>query len=161
MANRCKGFTLIELMVVVAIIAILALMLIPSYQDKLVRDQVVEALPLAEVAKTPIALSWAALQALPPDNAGAGLPTADRIVSNYISATTVQGGAIHLTFGNRAHAQIKGKVLTLRPAVVEDAPVVPVAWICGYAPVPDKMTAKGENRTNVPPIYLPFRCRGG
>jgi type IV pilus assembly protein PilA len=161
MAKRNTGFTLIELMVVVAIIAILALMLIPSYQDKLVRDQIAEALPLADIAKPPVALSWAALQTLPPDNAGAGLPPADKIVSNFISSTTVEGGAIHLTFGNRAHGQIKGKVLTLRPAVVEDAPVVPVAWICGYAPVPDKMTVKGENRTNIPAIYLPFRCRAG
>ena len=161
MAIRNQGFTLIEMMVVVAIIAILALMLLPSYQDKLVRDQIAEALPLADIAKPPIALSWAAAQALPADNAGAGLPPADKIVSNLISSTSVEGGAIHLTFGNRANGQIKGKVLTLRPAVVEDAPVVPVAWICGYAPVPDKMTVKGENRTNVPAAYLPFRCRAG
>jgi type IV pilus assembly protein PilA len=161
MAIRNQGFTLIEMMVVVAIIAILALMLLPSYQDKLVRDQIAEALPLADIAKPPIALSWAAAQALPADNAGAGLPPADKIVSNFISSTSVEGGAIHLTFGNRANGQIKGKVLTLRPAVVEDAPVVPVAWICGYAPVPDKMTVKGENRTNVPAAYLPFRCRAG
>jgi type IV pilus assembly protein PilA len=161
MSIRNQGFTLIEMMVVVAIIAILALMLLPSYQDKLVRDQIAEALPLADIAKPPIALSWAAAQALPADNAGAGLPPADKIVSNFISSTSVEGGAIHLTFGNRANGQIKGKVLTLRPAVVEDAPVVPVAWICGYAPVPDKMTVKGENRTNVPASYLPFRCRAG
>jgi type IV pilus assembly protein PilA len=159
MSIRNQGFTLLEMMVVVAIIAILALMLLPSYQDKLVRDQIAEALPLADLAKPPIALSWAAAQALPADNAGAGLPPADKIVSNLISSTSVEGGAIHLTFGNRANGQIKGKVLTLRPAVVEDAPVVPVAWICGYAPVPDKMTVKGENRTNVPAAYLPFRCR--
>jgi type IV pilus assembly protein PilA len=161
MPTRDQGFTLIEMMVVLGIVAILALMLIPSYQDKLVRDQIVEALPLADVAKPPVQLGWAALQTLPADNAGAGLPPADKIVSNFISSTTVQNGAIHLTFGNRANGQIKGKVLTLRPAVVEDAPVVPVAWICGYAPVPDKMTVKGENRTNIPATYLPFRCRAG
>ena len=161
MAMRNDGFSLIEMMVVLGIVAILALMLIPSYQDKLVRDQIVEALPLADIAKPPIAAAWATAQVFPVDNAGAGLPPADKIVSNFISSTSVQDGAIHLTFGNRANGQIKGKVLTLRPAVVADAPVVPVAWICGYAPVPDKMTVKGENRTNIPAAYLPFRCRAG
>jgi len=148
-------------MVVLGIVAILALMMLPSYQDKLVRDQIAEALPLADVTKLPVAAAWAATQTFPADNAGAGLPPADKIVSNLVSSTSVQGGAIHLTFGNRANGQIKGKVLTLRPAVVEDAPVVPVAWICGYAPVPDKMTVKGENRTNIPAAYLPFKCRPG
>ena len=161
MAIRDRGFTLIEMMVVVAVIAILALLMLPSYQDKLVRDQVVEALPLADIATKPVAAAWASAQSLPADNTAAGLPPADKIVGNLVSSVAVQGGAIHLTFGNRANGQIKGKVLTLRPAVVEDAPVVPVAWICGYAPVPDKMTVKGENRTNVPPLYLPFRCRAG
>jgi type IV pilus assembly protein PilA len=161
MAIRDRGFTLIEMMVVVAVIAILALLMLPSYQDKLVRDQVVEALPLADIATKPVAAAWASAQSLPADNAAAGLPPADKIVGNLVSSVAVQGGAVHLTFGNRANGQIKGKVLTLRPAVVEDAPVVPVAWICGYAPVPDKMTVKGENRTNVPPVYLPFRCRAG
>ena len=155
------GFTLIEMMVVLGIVAILALMMLPSYQDKLVRDQIAEALPLADVTKLPVAAAWAATQTFPADNAGAGLPPADKIVSNLVSSTSVQGGAIHLTFGNRANGQIKGKVLTLRPAVVEDAPVVPVAWICGYASVPDKMTVKGENRTNIPAAYLPFKCRPG
>ena len=53
---RSPGFTLIEMMVVLGVIAILALMMLPSYQDKLVRDQIVEALPLADIAKPPIAL---------------------------------------------------------------------------------------------------------
>ena len=161
MTARGGGFTLIEMMVVVAIIAILALMALPNYQDKIVRDQIAEALPLADVAKPPIAAAWIVTQMFPADNAGAGLPPAEKIVSNFISSTSVQNGAIHLTFGNRANGLIKGKVLTLRPAVVEDAPVVPVAWICGNAPVPDKMAVKGENRTNIPVAYLPFKCRAG
>jgi type IV pilus assembly protein PilA len=153
------GFTLIEMVVVMAIIAILALMLVPTYQDKIVRDQIVEALPLADIAKKRVEASWSAIQAFPRNNASAGLPPADKIVSNYISATSVQDGAIHITFGNSANGVIMGKTLSIRPAIVADAPVVPIAWVCGNATVPDKMTAKGKNKTDIPTSYLPFNCR--
>ena len=69
-----RGFTLIEVMVVVAVIAILAMMAFPTYQDKLVRDQVTEALPLADIAKAPVAAGWTLLKLFPADNAAAGLP---------------------------------------------------------------------------------------
>jgi len=153
------GFTLIEMIVVMAIIAILALMLVPTYQDKIVRDQIVEALPLADIAKKRVEASWSAIQAFPRNNASAGLPPADKIVSNYISATTVQDGAIHITFGNSVNGAIIGKTLSIRPAIVTDAPIVPIAWVCGNATGPDKMTVIGENRTDIPTSYLPFKCR--
>ena len=156
---RTRGFTLVEMMVVVGIVAILALMAIPTYQDKFIRDQVAEALPLADLAKPPVALSWAVLQTFPADNAAAGLPVAEKIVNNFIGSVAIQGGAINITFGNKANRAILGKVLSLRPAVVEDAPIVPVTWVCGYAIAPEKMTVKGENKTNIPPGYLPIRCR--
>ena len=156
---RTRGFTLVEMMVVIGIVAILALMAIPTYQDKFVRDQVAEALPLADLAKPPVALSWAVLQTFPADNAAAGLPVAEKIVNNFIGSVAIQGGAINITFGNKANRAILGKVLSLRPAVVEDAPIVPVTWVCGYATAPEKMTVKGENKTNIPPGYLPVRCR--
>ena len=156
---RTFGFTLVEMMVVIGIVAILALMAIPTYQDKFIRDQVAEALPLADLAKPPVALSWAVLQTFPADNAAAGLPVAEKIVNNFIGSVAIQGGAINITFGNKANRAILGKVLSLRPAVVEDAPIVPVTWVCGYATAPEKMTVKGENKTNIPPGYLPIRCR--
>ena len=146
-------------MVVVAIVAILALMALPSYQDKIVRDQIIEALPLGDVAKPPITMAAGLKLPFPSDNAAAGLPPAEKIVSNLVSSVAVEGGSIHITFGNRVNGAIKGKVLSVRPAVVEDAPIVPVAWICGYAPVPGNMTVKGANRTDVPARYLPFKCR--
>src|SRR5262245_49056219 len=118
---RSRGFTLLELMVVVGIVAILALLAIPTYQDKFIRDELAEALPLADSAKPPIALAWSLLQNCPADNAAAGRPVADKIVNNFIKSVAVQGGAIHITFGNKAHGAINGKILTLRPAVVEDA----------------------------------------
>ncbi|HWZ72663.1 MAG TPA: pilin [Casimicrobiaceae bacterium] len=159
MARSHDGFTMIEMAAVLAIIGILALLAVPSYQDRIVRDQIISAMPLADIAKAPIALSWATLQSLPADNASAGLPPAEKIVNNLISSVSVQAGAIHITFGNSANGIVKGKILTLRPAVVLDAPVVPVAWVCGDAAGPGQMTVKGENKTNIPARYLPYNCR--
>ena len=159
MATRRDGFTLLEMMVVIAIIGILALIAAPSYLDQMIRKQIVDAVPLADIAKSPIAAAWAVAQSFPRDNAGAGLPAADKIVNNYISALSVQDGAIHIAFGNSANALIKGRILSIRPAVVDDAPIVPVAWVCGNAAVPGKMSIKGENKTSVPAGYLPVNCR--
>jgi type IV pilus assembly protein PilA len=157
--RRVRGFTMIEMMMVVGVIAILAMMALPSYLDTIVRNQINDALPLADLAKGPVAGAWAAGVPLPGNNEAAGLPVADKIVSNLVSSTLVQDGAIHITFGNRANSAIKGKILTLRPAVVPDAPIVPVAWVCGNAPPPDKMTVKGINKTDLPTLYLPLKCR--
>ena len=159
MARRRDGFTLMELMAVVAIIGILALMAVPSYLNQIIRRQILDAVPLADIAKTPVAAAWTLAHSFPHDNAGAGLPAADKIVNNFISSVSIQDGAIHIVFGNSANSAIKGKILSIRPAVVEDAPVVPVAWVCGYAAGPGKMTVKGENKTNVPAAYLPLNCR--
>jgi type IV pilus assembly protein PilA len=158
-SGRERGFTLLELLVVLSIIAILALMALPTYIDKMVRDQVAEALPLADVAKPVVEVAWRAGAALPADNAAADLPPPDKIVSTLVKSVTLEQGAIHIVFGNNAHKTLTGKTLTLRPAVVEDARVVPVAWLCGGAAAPEKMTAHGEDRTTVPKGLLPVRCR--
>ena len=158
-APQSRGFTLVEMMVVLAVIAILALMAIPGFQDQIVRDQIRNALPLADIAKAPVAAAWAAVQAFPPDNAAAGLPVPEKIVSNHVKSVRIENGAIHVTFGNRAISVIEGRTLTLRPGVVPDAPVVPVAWVCGYAEAPVNMTAMGGNRTDIPAHFLPFACR--
>jgi len=153
------GFTLIELMVVVAILAILALMAVPSLAGKYIRENIVEAMPLANIAKGPVATAWATTQTVPDDNESAGLPAADKIVNNVVKSVTVEAGAIHIVFGNRANGALQGKTLTLRPAVVEDEPVVPVAWVCGQAKAPEKMLALGTDKTDVAAAHLPVNCR--
>lgn len=146
-------------MVVVSVIAILALIALPTYIDKQVREQVAEALPLADIAKAPVQAAWLLGAALPADNAAAGLPEPEKIVNNWVKSVSVDHGAIDIVFGNRANKVLQGKVLTVRPAGVDDARIVPLTWLCGSAPAPDKMTAQGENRTNVPAGLLPLRCR--
>lgn len=159
MQTSSHGFTMIEMMAVVAVVAILAMLAVPSYLNLIVRDQVKAALPLADIAKRPVAAAWTGEQTFPADNKAAGLPPAEKIVANHVSAVAVEDGAIHITFGNRVNKAIAGKILTLRPAVVEDAPVVPVAWVCGYAEAPGKMTLHGRTLTDIPESLLPMECR--
>lgn len=153
------GFTLIEIVVVIALIAILALAALPNMQDRIVREQVVEAVKLADIAKAAVGEVWRAEEEMPADNEAAGLPEAGKIVGNHVSAVTVEDGAIHITFGNSVNGVAMGKRLTLRPAVVEDTPLVPIAWVCARARVPDKMTALGRDRTDLEDRYLPVNCR--
>ena len=153
------GFTAIEMMVVIAIFAILAAIAIPSSMGRIVREQIVAAIPLADIAKAPVAANWKLEKTLLADNEAAGLPEHNKIVNNYVSAVLVENGAIHMTFGNKAHNVIKGKVLSMRPAVIEESEIVPVTWVCGNAKAPEQMTVMGVNKTNVAPEYLPYICK--
>lgn len=159
MEAQHNGYTLMELVVTLAIISILAMITIPSFLGMFTRNQVNEALPLAEIVKKPIASEWSATKSFPADNVSAGLPAADKIVNNLITSIAVEDGAIHITFGNSANQVLKDKILTLRPAIVEDALVVPITWVCGQAAAPGNMTVKGKNKTDIPANYLPSKCR--
>jgi type IV pilus assembly protein PilA len=116
-------------------------------------------MPLADAAKDPIAEAWKATKTLPINNAEALLPVPDKVVSNFISKLEVADGAIHMTFGNKARTQLSGKVLSFRPAVIEESQAVPITWVCGNAKAPNQMAVKGKNNTNIPDIYLPGICR--
>jgi len=154
-----QGYSLVELMFVLLVVGILALAAIPSFLQQTVRSQILDAMPLADIAKAPVAAAWSLGQPLPADNAAAGLPAEHRVVNNAIRAVAVQDGAIHITFGNSANRLIRGKQLSLRPAVVENTPIVPVSWVCGLATGPGEMDVRGVNRTDIPVEYLPRACR--
>lgn len=154
-----SGFTVIEMMVVIAIFAILAMIAIPSSMGRIVKEQIVAAMPLADIAKTPIAANWMLEKALLDDNEAAGLPDHNKVVSNFVNDMVVENGTIHMTFGNKAHPVIKGKILSMRPAVIEESQIVPVTWVCGNAKAPEQMTVMGVNKTNVAPEYLPQICK--
>jgi type IV pilus assembly protein PilA len=156
---HAAGFSILEVLAVVAVIAILATLATPGILERIVRQQIKDALPLADIAKKPIAAEWAGAQTLPADNAAAGLPVADKIVATYVQSLVVTDGTINITLGNQASGAIKGKLLTLRPAVVEDEPIVPVSWVCGHSATPDKMTVKGTDLTNIEDRLLPVECR--
>lgn len=158
-ARTSAGFTLIELMIVIAIIGILATMAMPTFQDRVIRAQVAEALNLADFAKQAVASFHAKAKRMPKDNAEAGLPPGDKIMGNYVTDVSVKDGAIVVTMGNRSNAHIEGKKLALRPAIVEGHPTVPIAWACGNAAAPAKMKVLGANDTTLPGPHLPIDCR--
>jgi type IV pilus assembly protein PilA len=154
-----SGFTLIELMIVVAIIGILGSMAIPTYQDYIIRAQIHEAMNLSEGVKKSITDYYVVNQSFPSDNKMAGVPKPPHLIGNFVTGIQVKEGAIHITLGNRINAHVKGKILTLRPTTVVDSPSSPISWLCGYAEPVNGMTANGENNTTVPSLYLSPACR--
>lgn len=159
MKSQC-GFTWIELLAVITVIAVLALMAVPSMSDATMRKQVKEALALADVAKVGVQAAYVLGGALPADNEAAAVPAPDKIVGAFVKQVKVDQGAITLELGNNAHKGLHGKHVTVRPAIVPDEPRTPIAWLCHDVDVPKGMEVKGRDETDVPPEWLPVECRG-
>ncbi len=155
-----SGFTLIELMIVIAIIGILASIAIPAYQDYTVRAQVTEAFSLASELKGSIQEFRKERGRLPNNNAEAGVPEPQFLIGNYVTRVEVRNGALHIQFGNNASSTIEQKTLTLQPLIVTGSPASPMSWRCGFRAIPKGMEAVGDNRTSVDRKFVPASCRG-
>jgi type IV pilus assembly protein PilA len=161
-----KGFTLIELMIVVAIIGILAAIAIPAYQDYTIRSQVAEGLTLAAQAKTAVSESFAQTGVAPANRTAAGMTAnATDTSGNYVSQLAVAGGVITLTYSSaaprRANAAITTNTLTLVPYLSVDNSVI---WKCralGSVALANGtlMSGAANSAGSLPARYAPAECR--
>lgn len=141
MNHRTAGFTLIELMIVVAIIAILAAIAVPAYQDYVIRSQVSEGVVLGDSARLAV---WDYISnhgTLPTNNTSAGLAKAGSISGNYVVNLDVAGGVATAKYGNQSNSAIFGLTLVLSPNTSPGS----IHWRC--------------KSDNIPAQYLPTICR--
>jgi type IV pilus assembly protein PilA len=166
-----KGFTLIELMIVVAIIGILAAIALPAYQDYTIRAQVTEGLNLAEGVKTAVADYYAQNGTMPAAvvttaTTANGLGYTRAPEGKYVSSVDLKAnGVVVVTFSNaggkQANATINTKTLEIDPGVSENGDII---WRCGLKPAPTLggtplMAFAASNATSLVAKYLPSSCK--
>ena len=144
--KKQQGFTLIELMIVVAIIGILAAIAIPAYQDYTIRAQVSEGLNLAGGAKAAVSEFTMDRGTFPANNTEAGIATVPTDISGkYVASVTVQDGLITVAYGpgTDAHSILSPGSLDLSPFTTSGA----VEWVCS------------ANAASIADKHLPAACR--
>ena len=154
-----QGFTLIELMIVVAIIGILAAIAIPAYEDYTIRAQVSEGMTLAAAAKAAIAETYLNTGIAPANRSEAGMSAnASDTFGKYVSSVDVDNGTIVVTYGMDVNAAINADTVTLSPFTTLDNSVT---WVCGNASSTGGGTAMGNasGTTSLDARYLPSACR--
>jgi type IV pilus assembly protein PilA len=154
-----KGFTLIELMIVVAIIGILAAIAIPAYQDYTVRSQVTEGMNLASAVETGAAEYFANTGSFPSSLSLAGISNTPS--GKYVGSIGITTGSIVVTYGNQVNSVVNGKTLAITPYLSANNDIV---WVCGQHTVPSGASAATgvtAGTTNVVDKYLPQTCRVG
>jgi len=159
--NIQKGFTLIELMIVVAIIGILAAIAIPAYQDYLIRAQVSEGLTMAAAAKAGVSEYYANKGTWPGDNSDAGMGAASDIQGKYVQSIEIGNGGITVKYGNEANTKIGSETIGLTPGASVNGDVI---WKCGLANNPSGWSGASTDAsaasTSIEGKYLPSSCRG-